>query len=184
MLSMLTSGTILLAEPFMIDENFKRSAVLLVDHGDDGSVGFILNRKTDVVIDQLVDDFPACDAPVYFGGPVGTDTVHYLHRKGDLLPGSDEVAKGVFWGGDYAQLKTMIDTKVIDQRDIRFFVGYSGWSNRQLSQEIDGGSWVIADADANYVFNSQSETLWSKVMKHKGRNFEVIGDIDDGPRYN
>lgn len=177
-------GTILLAEPFMLDKNFKRAAVLLVDHGEDGSVGFVLNRKTDITISELVDDFPEFDAPVYYGGPVGTDTVHYLHRKGDLLEKSDEVAGGVYWGGDYAQLKFLIGAGMIDRQDIRFYVGYSGWSEEQLAEELRHGSWVTADLDANYVFNSRSETLWSKVMKHKGNHFAVIGDLEDGPNYN
>ncbi|MEM6772528.1 MAG: YqgE/AlgH family protein, partial [Bacteroidota bacterium] len=137
----LTAGTILLAEPFMMDTNFKRSAVLLVDHGEDGSIGFILNREVDMRVDELVDDFPEFDAPVYFGGPVGTDTIHYLHNKGDLLEGSDEISRGVYWGGDYEKLKFLLRQELITPRDIRFFVGYSGWSEHQLKEELDHGSW-------------------------------------------
>jgi len=178
------SGTILLAEPFMMDPNFKRTAVLLVDHGDDGSIGFILNRESDVRIDELVDDFPEFDAPVYVGGPVGRDTVHYLHRKGDLLEGSDEVVKGVFWGGDYERLKFLVRQQLIDPRDIRFFVGYSGWSDDQLEQELSLGSWVTAYMDANYLFKSPSDTLWSQVMDHKGNAFSVIADMEEEAKYN
>jgi len=178
------SGTILLAEPFMLDPNFKRAAVLLVDHGSEGSIGFVLNRESDVRVDELVDDFPEFDAPVYVGGPVGRDTVHYLHRKGDLLEDSDEVVKGVFWGGDYERLKFLIRQQLIAPHDIRFFVGYSGWSDDQLDQELSLGSWVTARMDANYLFKSSPDTLWSQVMDHKGNAFSVIADMDEEANYN
>ncbi|MEM9526452.1 MAG: YqgE/AlgH family protein [Bacteroidota bacterium] len=180
----LTAGTILLAEPFMMDTNFKRSAVLLVDHGEDGSIGFILNREVDMRVDELVDDFPEFDAPVYFGGPVGTDTIHYLHNKGDLLEGSDEISRGVYWGGDYEKLKFLLRQELITPRDIRFFVGYSGWSEHQLKEELDHGSWVTAPMYANYLFKSKASKLWSQVMDNKGNAFSVIADMAEEPSFN
>jgi putative transcriptional regulator len=180
----INTGTILLAEPFMLDPNFKRTAVLLVDHGKDGSIGFVLNRESDVRVDELVDDFPEFDAPVYVGGPVGRDTVHYLHRKGDLLEGSDEVVKGVYWGGDYERLKFLIRQQLINPHDIRFFVGYSGWSDDQLEEELALGSWVTARMDANYLFKSPADTLWSQVMDNKGNAFSVIADMEEEAKYN
>ena len=179
-----SAGSVLLAEPFMLDANFKRTTVLLVDHTSQGSVGFILNRKLELTIDQMVNDFPEFDAPVYFGGPVGSDTIHYLHRKGDLLEGSDEVAPSVYWGGDYDQLKFLIRTGVLTERDVRFFVGYSGWSEHQLDEELDAGSWVTARMDANYLFNTDPDELWRQVMNNKGNNFSVIADMGEGPSYN
>lgn len=178
------TGSVLLAEPFMMDQNFKRTTVLLVDHAPEGSVGFIMNRRMDLTVNELVDDFPAFDAPVYFGGPVGSDTIHYLHRKGDLLEGSDEIVRGVYWGGQYDQLKFLVGSGLIQPRDIRFFVGYSGWSEDQLQDEIELGSWVTAGMDANYLFNSEPGELWSQVMANKGSNFRVIADMKEEINYN
>ncbi|WP_116105580.1 YqgE/AlgH family protein [Lewinella sp. IMCC34191] len=178
------NGTILLAEPFMLDQNFKRSTILLVEHNEEGSLGFIINHKVNMRVDELVKDFPDFDAPVYFGGPVGTDTVHYLHNKGDILEGSDEVVKGIFWGGDYEKLKILIDQQLITPQDIRFFVGYSGWSERQLQEELEGGSWVTATMYPNYLFKSQPEKLWSQVMHNKGNTFSVIAGMREEPSYN
>ncbi|MEM9930693.1 MAG: YqgE/AlgH family protein [Bacteroidota bacterium] len=180
----ISTGTILLAEPFMLDPNFKRTAVLLVDHGNDGSIGFVLNRQSEVRVDELVDDFPEFNAPIFVGGPVGRDTVHYLHRKGELLEGSDEVVQGVYWGGDYNQLKFLIRQGLISPQDIRFFVGYSGWSENQLSEELQHRSWVPARMDANYLFKSAPDTLWRQVMNHKGNAFSVIADIREEAKYN
>ena len=175
----------MLAEPFMLDDNFKRAAVLLVDHNEvEGSIGFVLNRESTVSIDELVDDFPEFKSTVYIGGPVGRDTVHYLHRKPDLILGSDQVADGVYWGGDYQRLKMLIKAKLIDPRDIRFFVGYSGWSPDQLAQELASGSWVPADMDPNYLFKTPADHLWSQVMDHKGNAFSVIADMQDEATYN
>lgn len=184
MSKLVATGTILLAEPFMLDPNFKRTAVLLVDHGDEGSVGFVLNRVSDVKIDELVEDFPEFDAPVYIGGPVGRDTVHYLHRRGDLLTEADQISKGIYWGGDYEQLKVFIRQGLIEPRDIRFFVGYSGWSENQLNDELEHGSWVTADMDANYLFKTGANQLWKQAMYNKGNAFSVIAEMEDGARLN
>lgn len=180
----ITAGTVLLAEPFMLDPNFKRTTVLLVDHSITGSVGFIMNRKMELAINELIDDFPDFPAPVYFGGPVGSDTIHYLHCKGELLEGSDEIAKNVYWGGDYNQLKTLIANGLVQADDIRFFVGYSGWSDLQLEEEMELGSWVPASMDANYLFSSEPEELWKQVMSNKGKNFTVIADMREEANYN
>ncbi len=180
----ITNGTILLAEPFMLDQNFKRSTVLLVEHNEEGSLGFIMNRRVNMRVDELVKDFPEFDAPVYFGGPVGTDTVHYLHRKGDILEGSDEIVKGIYWGGNYEQLKALIDQKVITPTDIRFFVGYSGWSERQLEEELHAGSWVTARMYPNYLFKSDPDALWAQIMENKGNTFSVIARMSDEANFN
>ena len=180
----LQNGTILLAEPFMLDPNFRRAAVLVVENNPEGSIGFIMNRTVDMRIDELVADFPEFDAPVYFGGPVGTDTVHYLHRLGNLIEDSDEVVKGIYWGGNYKQLKALIREGMVQPADIRFFVGYSGWSEQQLEEELQIGSWVTAPMFANYLFKSKPERLWRQVMQNKGRHYRVIADMAEEPNYN
>ena len=178
------TGTILLAEPFMLDGNFKRSAVLLVEHNAEGTLGFIINHRVNMRVDELVQDFPEFDAPVFYGGPVATDTVHYLHRRGDLIEGSDEVVNGIYWGGNYAQLRALIDQGLLTPSDVKFFVGYSGWSENQLAEELAGGSWVTAPMYPNYLFKSAPEKLWSQVMNHKGNAFSVIAHMSEEPNLN
>jgi putative transcriptional regulator len=99
------NGTVLLAEPFMLDPNFKRSAILLCEHNKEGSVGFIMNKPLDMRIDELIEGFPEFESEVLFGGPVQTDTIHYIHNIGELLEGSRQVTDGVYWGGDFEKLK-------------------------------------------------------------------------------
>lgn len=177
-------GQILLADPFLIDPNFRRTAVLLSEHGEAGSVGFVMNRRIKVKIHDLVPNFPKFKAPVFRGGPVGQDTVHYFHNVGDLLEGSQEVVPGVFWGGDFDKLKFLIDQELIRPHNIRFFVGYSGWDEGQLTSELDYGSWIVADMDPNYLFKSNYRQLWTQAMYNKGDVYTVIAQMRDEVNYN
>ncbi len=177
-------GKVLLAEPFMMDPNFKRAAVLLCEHDEEGSVGFIMNKPLHVRIDELIEGFLEFDAEVSLGGPVQTDTIHYVHNVGDLLEGSTKVIDGVYWGGDFDKLKFLIAQQLILPHNIRFFVGYSGWSEGQLADEMVYGSWVVADMDPNYLFKSSPDALWTQVMYNKGNAYTVIAQMPDAVSWN
>ncbi len=178
-------GKLLVAEPFMMDPNFKRSVVLLCEHNDEqGSLGFVLNKPLKINVEDLLGDFPEFDSEVYFGGPVATDTIHYIHDKGDILDNSVKIHNGVYWGGDFEQLKFLIKTKLIKEANIRFFVGYSGWTEHQLFEELEIGSWILADMDSNYLFHHANENLWKQVMENKGSSFGVIAQISESHRLN
>lgn len=172
-------GRILLAEPFMLEPNFKRAVILLCEHELDGSLGFILNKPLEMTVNELIADFPEFDAPVFYGGPVQTDTIHYIHNAGDLVENSKRVAPGVYWGGDFEQLKALIKTGLIESKDIRFFVGYSGWDFGQLKEEMTSRSWVVADMNANYLFKTKFSQLWRKIMRNKGNTYTVIAQMPE-----
>ncbi|MEL6864088.1 MAG: YqgE/AlgH family protein [Bacteroidota bacterium] len=182
--SSIRSGKLLLAEPFMLDPNFKRSVVLLCEHQEEGSLGFILNKSLDMKVNELIADFPEFDARIYYGGPVQTNTIHYMHNVGDLLEDSQEIVRGVYWGGDFEKLKFLISSKLIEPKNIRFFVGYSGWSPGQLRDELGYGSWVSAEMHANYLFKTKSTTLWRDIMEDKGNTFSVIAQMPDAANWN
>lgn len=173
------TGNILLAEPFMMDPNFRRSAVLLCEHNEEGSIGFIMNKKLDMRVDELIADFPEFNAQVFYGGPVQTDTIHYIHNVGELLEDSRKVADGVWWGGSFDKLKFLISSQLITLDNIRFFIGYSGWSDGQLVDEMNFGSWITADMHPNYIFKSSPESLWSQIMSNKGDAFSVIATMPE-----
>lgn len=178
------NGIILLAEPFMLDPNFRRAAVLLCEHSPEGSVGFVINRPTEYRIDELLEDFPEFDSIVYQGGPVETNTIHYLHNVGDLLEDCAIVSDGVYWGGDFDKLKFLISSGLITPDNIRFYVGYSGWDEGQLSDEMATGSWVPADMHPNYVFKTNPDSLWQQVMHNKGDVYSVIATMPDTANWN
>ena len=172
----LEAGKLLVAEPFLMDPNFKRGVILICDHQEDGSFGFILNKSIEMNISDLISSFPDFQSEVYYGGPVQTDTIHYLHTKGDLLPNSIKVLSGVYWGGDFEHLKAFIESGKIQAQDIRFFVGYSGWSAGQLLEERKTLSWITTEGHFDYVFGEHKE-LWKDVLQEQGGTYSVIAQI-------
>jgi putative transcriptional regulator len=178
------AGTILVAEPFMLDPNFKRSVVLICEHNDVGTTGFILNKPVDIKINELVPDFPESKAAVHIGGPVAVDSLHFLHNVGDLLDNSQEICPGVFWGGDFEKLKFLMETGVIQDQNIRFFIGYSGWSEGQLQEEMQETSWLTDEMDANYLFRVKPFVLWQTVLHNKGNTYTVIAQMPDAVSLN
>ena len=127
----LKKGDLLVSQPFMIDGNFRRTVVYLTEYNRKGALGFILNRPLDYKVEDLVLEFPEFNDHAYFGGPVATNTIHYIHKAGHILDESVEINEGIFWGGDFEKLKSLIANKLITEKDIRFYVGYSGWSAGQ-----------------------------------------------------
>ncbi len=175
----LAAGTILVAEPFADDRPFNRSVVLVCDHDEtEGTVGFMLNKSLGMTVDRLMKGMTDFPATVYYGGPVQTDTLHYLHTKGDLINGSIPVLDGLYWGGDYEQMRFCVQHELIKMDEIRFYIGYSGWSGGQLRDELELGTWILAPGSPNYIFQTPAEQLWRTVLEHKGEAFSVIGQMD------
>ena len=94
----ISKGKVLLAQPFMTDPHFSRSVILLVEHNEETSLGFILNKPLRINVNELIAEFPEIDSEVYYGGPVATDTIHYVHKKGDILEDSKMVTPGIYIG--------------------------------------------------------------------------------------
>lgn len=177
-------GKILISEPFLMDPNFKRSIVLLCEHGDEGSVGFILNKPTQVRLNQLLEDFPDFDAPVYFGGPVQINSLQFVHRAGDIIEGTTEIAEGLYWGGSFEILKLLIETGKVAPSDFRFFIGYSGWSEGQLEDEMKINSWIVASTSADNIFSDEPDKLWGDILKKMGKKFAILASFPEDPSVN
>ncbi len=176
-------GSYLIAEPFLSDTYHKRSVVLIGEHNNEGTVGFILNKPTDLTLNEALEDFPKCNFNLYFGGPVKTDTIHFVHTI-DTLDGSKEIAPGVFWGGDLDTLKFMIETKQVDENDVRFFAGYSGWEPEQINSDLKSRAWFVTNSKKSFTFTEEPENLWSEVLKTMGSNFSVLANCPSDPSLN
>jgi putative transcriptional regulator len=176
-------GTLLLAEPFMDSPEFRRAVILLAEHNDKGTMGFIINRKLNVTPSQAIDNFPEFDDEMYYGGPVNSDQLYYLHTKPKLLEDSIEIMPGVYMGGNYETLKNLIDIKKITPKDIRFFVGYSGWSAGQLKKELKDNSWIVIPGTTDH-FKATSKNLWKEILKGKGGKYSVVADFPEDPTLN
>ena len=125
-------GNILIAQPSILtDRSFNRAIILLTEHNNEGSIGFILNKPSKFILKDLVFELDN-DFRVYIGGPVEQDNLYFIHSLPELIPDSIEVANGIYWGGNYEAVKTYLEQGLIKQNEIRFFLGYSGWSVEQL----------------------------------------------------
>lgn len=173
------AGSLLIAEPFMYDGHFRRSVVVMCEHREDGSVGFILNKSVDMNITDLIADFPEFESTVNYGGPVATDTIHYIHNVGNILDDSIPISTGVYWGGDFEKLKFLVKSELVKPHNIRFYIGYSGWSEGQLAEELENGSWMVDNIDANYIFKTKQSDLWKNVLNNKGEIYTVIAQMTE-----
>lgn len=177
-------GSLLLSEPFLRDPNFSRTVVLLTEHNDEGSIGFILNRPIAHKIHEIVDDFPRLDAQVFMGGPVQRDSLHYIHRIAALAEDGDEIAPGVYWGGNFEQLKHLIRLGTVQPDDIRFFVGYSGWAPKQLEDEMQMKSWIVSNGGNQFAFGNSGEGLWSEILLAMGGKYKAMAHYPTDPSLN
>jgi putative transcriptional regulator len=178
------AGRFLISEPFMYDPNFKRTVVLLAEHGKDGTVGFVLNRRLTLTINEIVEGVPFHEAPVFMGGPVEQNTLHYIHRLGNVLKGSQQIGENLYWGGQFETLVQMIGAGEIPAGDLIFFVGYSGWSAGQLDTELDRKSWIVAPENSGFVFQEDHEDLWRQILRTMGTKYEVLSNYPEDPRFN
>jgi putative transcriptional regulator len=177
-------GKILISEPFLPDTFFNRSIVYLTDHSSQGSVGFILNKKLDLQVSAAIEGFEGWDENLSLGGPVAPDTLHYLHNLGDLIPKSVLVEGNIFWGGNIDSIRELIKTGKINKSQIRFFLGYSGWSAGQLERELKENSWVIAKVNSNIVLNNGGDDIWKKVLRGFKNKYKMWADFPDSPEMN
>lgn len=177
-------GRVLISEPFMLDQYFKRSVVYLTEFNEEGAVGFMLNKPMEIKISEILVDFPDFEAIVYLGGPVQAQNLFYLHTKGDLLNDSIEVGKGIYWNGNFEQLKEAIKQQLITEKDIRFFLGYSGWDGEQLKGELKENSWFIQDFDASQLFAKAADDLWKDLLKEADSRIAPMADFPEDPNLN
>ncbi|MEP4532091.1 MAG: YqgE/AlgH family protein [Cyclobacteriaceae bacterium] len=177
-------GDLLISEPYLPDPNFERTVIYLCEHDENGSFGFVLNREAPDSLDNLI-GVNGFDTPVYVGGPVQQDTLHFLHSDDLHLETNKEISEGVHWGVDFDGLIDAIENKTLDPGKVRFFVGYSGWSDGQLMDEIKAKSWIVfKQAGKHLVFDTDPASLWQTVLKEMGGKFRAISNYPTDPRLN
>lgn len=164
-------GKILISEPFLGDYYFKRSVVLLADHSEEGSFGLIMNKPLSMNLKEVVKDFPEFNTKIYLGGPVESDNLFFIHTKGDQIEGSLEILNGLYWGGNLEVVKEMMLLKKISPGEIRFYIGYSGWSPNQLLEELKRNSWVVSRMKAQNLLNTDPELLWKSSLEKLGGDY-------------
>lgn len=180
---LLKSGKLLIAQPFMMDASFARSVVFLCEHGDEGSLGFVLNHPTSVNIGHLLPEIFVPHLNVHHGGPVQLDTLHMLHRMPQTMGGA-EVDNGVYWGGSFDALQSFAAEDQMIKSDVRLFVGYAGWSPGQLENELTEGSWLIGDVSHQVIFDTPPEDVWKTAIFSLDKEYHYLANLPLSPALN
>ena len=177
-------GDLLISEPYLPDPNFERTVVYLCEHDENGTFGFVLNKKAQMGVSEVIDEV-SYEAELFIGGPVQQDTLHYIHRDSELSESAIKVHNDIYWGGNYEQLLGRMNTKSIQSKDIRFFLGYSGWAPDQLMDEMKAKSWIVLKgATQEMIFDWDNQELWKACLKTMGGKFRLMSNYPKDPRMN
>ncbi len=178
-------GDFLISEPFLPDPNFERTVILVCEHNEEGTFGLVLNKVTDLTLNDVMEEDFSFLGKLNVGGPVEHNTLHFLHRLDRPIEGSVQIAKDLYWSGSFEEIRILIETGNIEENDIRFFVGYSGWSEGQLREELDRQSWFVkSGASSAQVFDLDADRLWKSILKEMGGKYKVFSNYPADPRLN
>jgi putative transcriptional regulator len=178
------SGQLLVSEPFLADPNFRKTVVLLCEHEAQGSVGFIINRLLDVDTDEIIPGLLNVNFPIYYGGPVEQNTLHFIHKAGLLIDESFPIGDDIFWGGNIDQINILLESGKATEQDFKFFIGYSGWGEGQLEAEIDQKAWWLTNLIKEEAFNENIEDIWPNTVRTMGKDFAYLADAPEDYNWN
>ena len=177
------AGRVLLSEPLNRDLFFGRAAILIVEHNAEGTIGFVLNKPLIFPQKGAMSGFPMMPGKVFLGGPVQLDTLHFIHNIGNEITDSVKISKNVYWSGNFEVMQILFDAGKINHSNVRFFIGYSGWTPKQLANEIKRKMWVITEMTDDEIFSS-NENSWYKAVENLGNDFKPWLNVPDMPFLN
>ncbi len=180
----LEAGRILIAEPFLEGEYFKRSVILLTEYSEKGAVGYVVNKPSGIYIDDVVEDISDFKSEIFIGGPVEINQVYFIHNRPDLIPNSLLICDDLYWGGDFEVVKILIQEKQITPHEIRFLRGYSGWSAGQLQDEINDQSWVVSIPEIDAIMGKNVSRLWENTLCKMGGKYKMWSNLPKDPNMN
>ncbi len=178
-------GQLLLSEPALLGENsFNRSVILLAEYTREGTVGFILNKPLEFTIGDLIPEINS-SLTVYNGGPVEQDNLYFIHTIPDKIINSVEISNGIYWGGDFESLKTLLNENKILKTEIRFFLGYSGWTKLQLENELKDNSWLlIENKEKEKLLAKPTNDFWKQKIEAQGGDYILFSNAPENPILN
>jgi len=176
-------GHLLIAEPFMSDNYFVRSVILIAENNTSGAMGFILNKPVGYKIHELIQDFPEFESLVYFGGPVDSNSLFFIHKIPHIIGSSFEIGDGLCYGGNFTKLKESIQLGLVKPDQVRFFAGYSGWDPGQLDFEMMDDSWIVFDKMGD-LLQTNAQELWGSLLKTTGSELAIWSNYPEDPNLN
>ena len=168
-------GGLLISAPFLRDYHFARSVVLVIDHNEEGSMGLVLNKNFSrlMTLNELVPALaPLPPIPLYKGGPIGRETLFYLHTL-SYLKDAHPLGNGLYLNGDFNEMQKYILSGAPTQGVVRFFMGYAGWQKGQLKQEIEANTWLINNDSEVDLLNMYLRDLWREILCDMGGKYAI-----------
>ena len=180
-----TQGCLLLSDPFINDPYFTRVAILLCRHNKKETFGFVLNNFIELDLQKIGDIFGESPTKISIGGPVEPGNLFYIHTLGDKIKDAENILGNLYFGGDYESLRELLDQEPSLLKDIRFFIGYSGWDYQQLEDEMKEHSWVaVTNITENEIISMPSDDFWKLCMIKQGPKFQMISQFPLDPNDN
>ncbi|MGO1243050.1 MAG: YqgE/AlgH family protein [Sphingobacterium sp.] len=179
-------GSILLAEPFMLDFNFDRSVILLCEHDiEEGTMGLVLNHRSNLLLSDVISEIESDDYPVYIGGPVNNEALFFIHKIPNQIENSLQLVNDIHFGGDFDQVIFLINNNLITSADIKFFLGYAGWNINQLENEINDNSWAVhSKFPTELLLLQDGEDLWKQAIISLGPKYAHVANFPKSPNMN
>jgi len=183
--SVITKGCFLIAGPALYDPNFRQSVVLLCEHNDQGSMGLIINRPTELVLAEALHQLSIADHHdlVYSGGPVQPDHLLVLIRAHEQPTLSHHVFNDVYMGTDLPTLQSLA-AHALPGETFRGYAGYAGWGGGQLDSELETGSWITIPADSKWIFDADPAAVWPELMRSLGPRYAFYASMPKDPTLN
>lgn len=181
-----STGNLLLASPLLCDYHFTRTVILTVTHTQEESMGIIMNKKFryHLYLNQLIPELSeAPKIPVYKGGPVDRNTIFFIHTLANL-EGAFDLKNGLYLNGDFDALQAYILEGNPIEGKIRFFAGYAGWGEGQLSEEINNDSWIISSSNPNQLLTTPINEMWESCMSNLGGPYRLWAKYPQYPSFN
>ena len=184
LLTKIKAGSLLVAEPAIIgDISFQRSVVMIANHDEKGSVGFIMNKPLSHTLSDIVPTITH-EFRIFNGGPVEQDSLYFIHNVPHLVPNSVEISGGIYWGGDFEIVIDLIQQNKITTDNVKFFLGYSGWSKNQLNDEMNANSWVVAGDSIQDVISQPAIDYWRNQIVALGGEYLLWANAPENPAHN
>lgn len=176
-----TKGRLLLATPPLADPNFDRTVIYVLEHHDEGAVGVVINRPSEEALDEPLDrwiELQTAPSSVFEGGPVESSALIALAEARDPSRSDESLTPIV---GEIASADLTADPMIVAAsiHKVRVFRGYAGWGPGQLDGEIEGGAWLVLDAQTDDVFSSDPEGLWRHVLRRQPGRLAWLANVPD-----
>jgi len=179
-------GRILISEPFLQNVFFQRAVILLVEHNLKGSMGLVLNKRTNLLVNDF---FPEMNflqnIPIYLGGPVRSNHLFFIHTLGnEIIPNGVKIVNNLYFDGDFEALKRYIMQGSSVEGKVRFFLGYSGWSENQLTDEIVRDSWLVGNSSIKNIMQAEGDSFWNHSVDSLGNQYKTWKNYPVNPEMN